>query len=272
MLNDYQPLELIDLPTKHDLYRGHHNGQPVFIKKYIVRPGQETADREKMLNEIACYKNPAQLNLPTPIEINRDEQYIVLPFIEYQKVAINEQTIDQVLAIHQNLESLKIDFLKTIDWDYYPNQLFNVLDILDEAMGSELDTAFIRQAFTENQQLIKEQVLTVSHGDFHFNNVRWQDGAMVLLDWENAHYDNRYYDLASMYQSFFHIENGTDFIGYFYRQISSEPQFDEQLFRLMVLRRCVNVLYYLHNKKDEASRAHTLTALNKVLYGKNLGE
>ncbi len=73
MLKDYEPLELIDLPTKHDLYAAHHHGQKVFIKKYLIRSDQEVADKEKMTNELACYENLPQLNLPKPIEVNREE-------------------------------------------------------------------------------------------------------------------------------------------------------------------------------------------------------
>ncbi len=198
------------------------------------------------------------------------KQYIVLPFIDYRRVVINEQTINQALVLHENLESLKTDFLKTIEWDYYPGQLFKTLDLLSETMNSEIDIKLIQTTFLENRGLIQEQNVTFSHGDFHFDNVRWQGDSLVLLDWENAHRDNRYYDLASMYQSFFHIENGTDFIDYFYGQISSKEQFDEELFRLMVLRRCVNVLYCLRSRKEEVSRVHTLKALNKVLYDDSL--
>jgi thiamine kinase-like enzyme len=272
MINDYAPLELISLPTKHDLYIGHKDGAKVFIKKYLIRSDQELTDKEKMLTEMACYERLPQLNLPKLIESNAEENYIVMLFIDYRNPTISNELIDQALALHKGLRDLDSSFLKASDWSYYSNDLFAYLDILQEKMGSELDTARIKTVFLENQNVIEQQELTFSHGDFHFDNVRWRDDAMVLIDLENAHRDNIYYDLASMYQSFFHIDDGVKFIEYFYDQISSENDFDENLFRLMLLRRCVNVLYYLRDKAGSPSRAQSLKALSMALNGDNLGK
>ena len=267
MLTDYEPLTTISKNTKHDLFTGRFKDERVFIKKYLIRPDREETDRFKMLTEIACYDYLAEsLQLPKPIESNSEAGYLVLPFVDYDDVTMSHAAIEAALQLHDRLVKLDAHFLKPVDWEYYTGYILEHLSFLkDKVSPDEMDCEYIETIFLNHKDDILKQDRYFSHGDFHFDNMKWHSGVLVAMDFENARQDNVYYDFASMYQSFFHVENGLSFIDDFYRQLLSRPNFDEKMFHLMLLRRCVAVMLYLYDKEDNQARMQTIKALNKAL-------
>lgn len=268
MLSSYEPLTPIAKNTKHDLFVGHRGNEKVFIKKYLIRPDREETDRFKMTTEISCYDHLAEsLQLPKPIESDRHEGYLVLPFIEYDDVVMSNTAIDAALQLHDRLTRLDASFLKPVGWDYYTGYILEHLTLLKDKVGDdEMDCEHIKTIFLNYKADILSQDLCFSHGDFHFDNMKWHNGKLVAMDFENTRQDNIYYDFASMYQSFFHVDNGLDFIDYFYQKLANRPGFDEKMFYLMLLRRCVGVMLYLHDKDEKSyAREQTLKALGRAL-------
>lgn len=267
MLTDYEPLVAITKNTKHELFVGRRGAQKVFIKKYLIRPDREETDRFKMMTEIACYDHLTEsLELPRPIASDEHEGYLVLPFIEYEDIVMSTAAIDAALQLHDRLTKLDASFLKPIGWDYYTGYILDHLSFLEDKMNvAEMDCERIKAIFLDHKEVILKQVRCFSHGDFHFDNMKWHNGELVVMDFENTRQDTVYYDFASMYQSFFHVGNGLDFIDYYHGKLTSRPDFDEKMFHLMLVRRCIAVMLYLHDKKDAQARTQTLAALNRAL-------
>lgn len=243
--NGYKNIQRILEKSSNHIFTGQKNEQECFIKKFL---DQEEADGEagrKISAELACYKNLPAENLIDVVEVNLEEKYLVLEQVKLENIEKNEKSIKNIIDLYFNkLVKNDTQFLPSIQWAQY-EKLFKKFKVLENHGLINGADKFINM-FNERRELINESKKVFSHHDFNFSNIKNVNGRLVIYDFEHAAWDNAMYDPATFY-----IEmQGDDNLKQVTKNLIQDSYlFNQELFDLMLIRRCVDVMYGLKDRK-----------------------
>lgn len=94
----FRDVERLPQQSKNEIYVGHtKDGEKCFIKRYVLRPGRESADAKYPEIEISCYENLKDLNLPRVVSKDLEKRYLALEYLELEDLELSTESIDEVL-------------------------------------------------------------------------------------------------------------------------------------------------------------------------------
>lgn len=215
-------------------FTGEINGVECFIKKFN-RPHivNINTNKERTKTEIDCYQNLPSDLLIEYIEGNENECYIVLKKEILEDFGRDKGSVKQMMDLCLRLSQVDAKFLPEMSSNY--DGIFKKLELLDSA-NIVNDAGSIKKQFIDNQELIKNSPKVFSHLDFNFLNVKKLGNRAVIFDFENAKQDNAMVDMAVLY---IEISDDQELVNEFEENIKKHPLYNEELLRLMVLRRCI---------------------------------
>lgn len=223
------------------IFHGLKDGQPVFIKRFN-RPivANANSNFRRANTEIACYQNLPKEILIDFIEASVNDHYIVLKKVELEDIKKDEQAISELVDFDLNvISNIDASFLPEWSWQDYEKKVFQRLEDL-QAAGATFDAQKVKQRFIDNKSLIENSRKVFSHLDFNFLNVKKHNDKIVLFDFENAHRDNAMVDMAVLYVE---ICDNPKLKNKFQEIIQTHELYNEELLKLMVIRRCAIVLH-----------------------------
>ncbi len=205
------------------------NGNKIFFHALL---NKDDESRHKFLNElffanvIKSMSSGLAKYMPQYIDASEDQApvpWLISTYIE-DKVLEDKQKAEHVYrtlnleeifsithSIYQiNTEFLKIYDLKTIDRKSV-NIVWNVLDtslpiIVNRGLVQENIAIKIKEFVHSNFNLLTEENIYFTHGDFHLGNIIVNDkhkSHTIIIDWENYHINNFAYDIAFLYSRLF---------------------------------------------------------------------
>jgi thiamine kinase-like enzyme len=256
----------LNVKSKNELFIGYKEDSKFFIKKYVVRKGREKDDLLKIKCEILCYKNLRKISLPRLIKSDFKNRILILEFVKYRDIKLSKEIIDKIINYYFN-KILKIDasFLPEVKFDYYEKSLFKRAKKLSE-MRIIYDVDKVIEQFKQNRKQINNFSKNFSHGDLHLGNFKYLDNKLTITDFEHARQDNEMYDLTAIFIDLFQRNILRD---YFYSRIKNRKIFDEKLFNLMLIRRCIEVLYALKESKKSHHFMNAKNIINSLLLFQN---
>ena len=239
----YHNVNIANEKRSNDVFFGEKDEQDVFIKKY--REHDKGAEL-RAGTELACYKNLPQENLLDLVEVNLTDKYLVLKKAELINIDRNGDSIGEILDLYlDKFAVVDASFLPVVDWDDY-EKLFTKLKTL-EHLGIISGADHYIKVFTDKKELIEKSQKVFAHHDFNFSNIKDNNGRVVVFDFEHASRDNAMYDLATLYIDICGEDNLKDvFEGY----IKNHVLYNKELFDLMLVRRCVDVIHGLKDSQE----------------------
>jgi len=220
------------------IFIGEKEGKEYFIKKYN-RPvsAAEDINVRRTNTEIACYKNLPKDMLIDFIEADAKENYIILKKVELEDIEKNEKAVKELIDFALTKFS-KIDasFLKQYTWEDYEN-LFKKFERIEKA-GAIEDAKEVKRMFIDKKELIEKAPKVFSHLDYNFLNVKKLNGKIVPFDFENSLNDNPMVDMSVLY---IEICDNDKLLQKFKEEISCYKLYNEDLLKLMIIRRCAIV-------------------------------
>jgi len=239
----YYNVNIANDKRSNDVFFGEKDGQDVFIKKYRER------DKEAELRagtEVECYKNLPQENLLDLVEANLTDKYLVLKKAELININRNGDSIRGVLDLYLNkLAIVESSFLPEINWSDY-EKLFTKLKTLDHLGIIDGADHYIK-VFTDKKELIEKSQKVFTHHDFNFSNIKDNNGRVVVFDFEHASQDNAMYDPATLYIDICGEDNLREVFEVY---IKNHMLYSKELFDLMLVRRCVDVMHGLKDSQE----------------------
>lgn len=235
----YEKLRSIGEHSVNFVFIGEKDKQEYFIKKYNRPVGvAENINVQRTNTEIACYQNLPKDMLIDFIEADANENYIILKKVEFEDIEKDERAVGELIDFALTKFS-KIDasFLKQYDWEGYEN-LFKKFERIEKA-GAIEDAEAVKQMFIDKKELIENAPKIFSHLDYNFLNVKKLSGKIIPFDFENALNDNAMVDMAVLY---IEICDDDNLLKKFKEEISAHELYDEELLRLMIIRRCAIVV------------------------------
>lgn len=79
---------------------------------------------------------------------------------------------------------------------YHVNHIFEIIDFFDELPISKTKIFDWYESKEIFDDIFKTDELILSHGDLHFANIIFNNGELVLIDWDNFSYQNREYMIS----------------------------------------------------------------------------
>jgi hypothetical protein len=244
IMKDFDKIEGFDFGSKNKLSIGYKGKSKFFIKEYVVRKGREADDLLKVRCEILCYKNIKSLKLPEVLKSDYKKRVLILEFVNFDSVKISKSNIDKIIKLYlEKIIKTDAPFLPRVTYRYYSGSLYKRAKKL-ASQGIIKNLGRIYRFFEENKTLINKSAKYFSHGDLHFGNIKYLDNELTITDLEHARRDNKMYDLASVYADLY---KNKKLAKYFLKKIKKMKFFDNDLFLLMVFRRCIEVIYGSRN-------------------------
>ena len=231
----YTNVRRSDAHNIHEIFFATKDGEECFIKKYA---GPDAKAAGKVNAELLCYQQLPQELLIEVVEINPDERYLVLRKLDLRDIEKSEQSLDDIIALYfEKLAPVDASSLPEGSWDDY-EQMFEKIQSLESANVSNNAQSII-DLFKRNRTLIEQSPNVFSHGDFNLRNIKKDGTRLVVLDFEHAQRDNAMKDMAALYTS---IANDAQLSAHFQDVMRQRNEYNETLFDLMVIRRCVLAL------------------------------
>ena len=148
-------------------------------KSYLLRKFK-LQDRDRVLEyqvQTLAYEKALAVK---PLLLHTDEDFMVCEFAEGEhKTVLKRSDLKLLVEVLQTLHGLSID------------QSPLLLEDLFEVMDDE-----VKKAFKTIESYPKETVLC--HNDLNPKNCLFSSGNLILIDWEFASMNDRYFDLASV--------------------------------------------------------------------------
>ncbi len=244
----------LNIKSRSTLSAGYLNGRKFFIKEYSIRKGKEKGDLLKVRCEQLCYRNlGTSLNLPRLAEADYKNRRLILDFVKFRNADVSKKTIDDIIGFQSRvMKHVDASFLPTVTYAYYETTLRQLAAELGDKEITKLSKNMFRQ-FEKNRQTISEAEKHFSHGDMRLENVKYLGKKLTVIDLEHSRKDNMMTDLACLYVDLYGNKKLSD---YLMGRITAIKEFDRNLFELMLLRRCIEVLHALKDNKD--SRAYRM--------------
>ena len=242
----FDSIKKYEVPSKNDLFLGKIGRKEYIIKKFKIRDERKKNDLENTQCEILCYDN---LNWPCMIpvkELSIEKKFLITEYKILKKLDKSVKSINMVLKFFkQYIAESNANFLPSRDYNAYLKTIYTRAQIL-ENNGIIKDWKKIKKLFKTYKRKLKKSSKFFSHGDFRVGNILLEGEELRLIDFEQARRDNLLYDLASYYMD---LEKKR-LQKYAYEIISKFPYLDENIFKLMLIRRNVEYLYGWHKNES----------------------
>jgi thiamine kinase-like enzyme len=258
----FNKIEPIPIASKNNIFIGTIGKRKYIIKEFNIRDWFKENDLDNMKSEISCYKNLKWLIMPKVLGSNIKSKYLITEFIEHRPLRDSKRTVDRILIIFKKyIEKENPKFLQVREYvSYLPS-------IYSRAKGLVRDNVIdnwknMRSRFEKNKEKLVNNATHFSHGDFRKGNILPKKDKLIIIDFDQARRDNLLSDLACLYID---LEK-KDLKKYLYSKISKLDYFDKEIFELMLIRRCVEILYTFN--KDDSLRKSPLFSYCVNLYNK----
>lgn len=225
-------------------FTGEKEGKKCFIKKFN-RPDIET-NKKRTKNEILCYEHlPADIRVDY-IEGDIKKQYIAIEYAELEVLTKDEDGLNQIMHLALNqFPQIDASFLQATDWQSYEN-IFKRIEELKK-LGIIKDPENIKKQFIDNKEIIENAKKIFCHVAFSFSNVRKFKNKIVMIDFEQATQDNAMVDMAKIY---IEIYDDKELLERFKKILEGSDSYNENLLRLMILRRCITYIHSCYEQKN----------------------
>jgi hypothetical protein len=238
----------LNIRSRSSLFSGYADGKKFFVKKYTIRKGSEREDLLKVRCEMLCYRNlGSALNLPKLVDADYRNRSITLDFVKFGGAPASRKTVDEVLDFQSRvMKGIDASFLPAVTYGYYSGTLRKLAAELDDDSIAKKSGSIIRM-FNENRKAIEDSAKYFSHGDLRLDNIKYLDRKLTMIDLEHSRRDNLMSDLACLYVD---LLDRKPLVEYLAGRIAGMREFDQRLFRLMLRRRCIEVLHALKDNRD----------------------
>jgi fructosamine-3-kinase len=246
MFERYSLVQKLNFGFKNELYSGYLGNQKVFIKKYVIREGREREDRLKVETELKCYQNITSLALPKIVEAQPEEHCLVLEWLDFRPFPDDATALATAVGLWQTkLAEITPTFVPQIDWTYYEQNLFRRARELGQ-LGILTQPEAVIERIRQHEPELREGFSDFSHGDLYPGNLKLHHGQPMLFDYEHAHADCRFYDVACLKVHFF----GTAEDKFLETLTADFSPSDQALYQAMQLRRSIDILYAFKNHHE----------------------
>ena len=233
-------LKKFDNDNTNYFFIGEKDGEECFIKIFN-RPQVDGVDVniERIGTEIDCYKNLPPDMLIDYIEGSKEDNYIVLRKVELEDLERSKQSLKKMMDLGlKDFAKIDASFLPETTWESYED-IFKKIDILENA-GIIEDAKDIKELFSKRREIIENSKKRFSHLDFNFLNIKKLNDKVVPFDFEIAKQDNAMVDMGILY---IEISDDEKLVEEFEKNIKESDLYNEQLLKLMIIRRCIILLY-----------------------------
>ena len=260
MFDRYRDVQKLNFGFKNELYSGYLGEQKVFLKKYVIREGREREDRLKVQTELSCYQHIKNLALPKIIEANSEEHYLVLEWLDFAPFPSDQAVLLAAIKVwEEQLPTISAEFVPLVDWSYYEQNLFRRARALGE-LGI-IPAERVIERISRNQPELSGGFTRFSHGDLYPGNLKLHNGKPMLFDYEHAHQDCPFYDVACLKVHFF----GTPEAALLDSYTASFPADDQALYEAMQLRRSIDILFAFKNHRTMVGFGRAERAVGSLL-------
>lgn len=237
----YENVHKLMSKSNNEIFFGVKDGRECIIKKYL-----STKSVENLKNEIYCYQSLPPEILLNFVEANIEYRFLTTEKANLQVMEKNTDSLDEIFDLYSNkLVNINCNQLSVVNWDNYEKVFIKLQKLEEKGVISNAD--LVVREFKNNQQLIENAPKVFSQHDFTFRNIQKADDRLVLFDFEFACRDNAMCDMAYLYSD---IENDDFLEKYFKNKLQKTEYYNEKLFDLMELQRCIVMLYAFNNKSN----------------------
>lgn len=213
------------------------------IKVYADNDGRSGKISSKSDREMLCYENlPKDITLNV-VEVNRQDRYLATEIADLEKV---EKTEENLLALidwyYEKVATIDGSFLPEMEWNYYESTLKKLPHL--EELGIINNSEKITKLFEESKELFANCPKSFIHTDFNLVNIKKNKGEFIIYDFEYSRNDTPLLDMATLYIDFYDDEHLRKV---FEDRIKQTPNYDEELFKLMLLQRSILVMNHFYN-------------------------
>ena len=258
-IKGFDKVKELRINSKNKLFVGVKGKSKYFIKDYVVRKGREKDDLLKVKCEILAYKNIKSISLPKLYKADYKNRILILNWTHFEAVKQTKKTVSKIIDFYFNkMIKIQASFLPKVTYDYYQRSLLKrAKELQKKKIINNLNKVI--ELFGENKNKVNKASKYFSHGDLHLGNFKYLDNKLTITDLEHSRRDNAMYDLASIYVSIYHRKSLRE---YFYEKIKKRGIFDQELFKLMIYRRCIEILYAMkaHKHAQHYKNAKRLSA------------
>lgn len=242
----YENIRPITITSKNNVYIATKNKSKYIIKEFNIRDWFRENDIQNMNSEFNCFKNLNWDIMPKLIDANIKKRYLITKYINSNEIKDSKQLIIKILKIFKDyIINQDSSFIKNRDYKDYLNSIYSRAKELDNDKIINYSLKMIKLFEKQKLKLIKTSN-KFSHGDFRKANLLMNNDKLFIIDFDQAREDNLLYDLASFYMDILNKELKE----YFYNKIKEFEFFDKEIFNLMIIRRCIEILYTF-NKNEE---------------------
>lgn len=235
----YKNVKFVQSEGLNTILSATKDNKKCFIKKFNPNGRPAKVNLERIKAETACYKNlPAEL-LIDAVELNVEEKYIVLNWVDLEDTGSRPDSLEALMEIGLTvLPQIDASFLPEVLWGHY-EEVFEKMGKLYEA-GFVENPANIIGFFKSKKDKILTAKKAFAHQDFNRRNVKTVNGKIKLFDFELSRRNNAMVDMASLYID---IKDRADLVDTFSKRIKESELYDEELLDLMIIRRSTLFMY-----------------------------
>ena len=259
--NGYINLKRIRNDSDNIVCTGEKNGVMCFIKKFN-KPlfGEEKANAIRAQSEIDCYKNLPSEVLIDFVEGDTEQCFISIKYKQLEDLEKSKENVEGMIDLSLNkLSQVDASFLPEMTWELY-ERTFKKIDDIEKA-GIISNGEEIKNMFIDKKDLIKNAQKFFAHLDFNFLNVKEINNKIVPFDFENATRDNAMVDVAVLFTE---IGDDKELSKSFQKKISSNELYDEELLKLMIIRRCIIMLHVCINNPEKPVARRNREILERI--------
>ncbi len=239
------------------------------LKKYVPRKGLEREFKKRALNEISTYLALQDgLGLPKVLAYDASKLYLITRFEPLRKVdALSEKTARDAAALLLKIHGMKPPahpHLFKYGYSYYHNTLHHMLRNLEKQKTlSKSECEKTDEIFESRREDIDRALGTFVHGDFHLENLFYLENNLVPMDFEYGGTGSPAYDLAVFCFSAGKSPHKETFLKKYLarRKIRNF----KRLFKLMILRRCIELLHAFADKPKSPQYTQARAELRELI-------
>jgi len=257
----------IENAGRNKIYIGKVGSKKYLIKQYVKHPLFEKSYEENRSCELLCYKTLPWRHMPTFVGGNVPKRYLITEYVSGKQLQWSPETINLVVTVFEK-DILQTDahFLPKRRYDRVIPKLIKRAKELEEN-GVIKGTEMYMKLLKDNKTQLMASAKYFSHGDLRDGNLLISRAKVYIIDFENSRRDNYHYDLAAIYVDLRNLSLQQ----YFYAVISEKSYFNENMFRIMVLKRCIDAMYsFFHRGLTHLDfYAQSVIFFNSIAQGKD---
>jgi len=194
----YHNVQIVKSESLNTILSATKDDQKYFIKKFNPNGRPEEINLERITSEVACYERLPSDILIDAVELNIEERYIILNWVDLEDTGNDPKSIEALVALVLNvLPQIDASFLPEVQWNHY-EEVFEKARKLYEA-GIIEDPKDVIAFFESKKDFIMNAKKAFAHQDFNRRNVKTIHGKIKLFDFELSRPNNVMVDMASLY-------------------------------------------------------------------------